>query len=59
MKNLPDTLDGWLHYCEHLHPHTIEMGLDRVALVKERLSLHLDCPVITVAAPMARARPAP
>jgi len=49
MKNLPDTLDGWLHYCEHLHPHTIEMGLDRVALVKERLSLHLDCPVITVA----------
>ncbi|MGB6101850.1 MAG: bifunctional tetrahydrofolate synthase/dihydrofolate synthase [Comamonas sp.] len=49
MKNLPDTLDGWLHYCEHLHPHTIEMGLDRVALVKERLGLHLDCPVITVA----------
>ena len=56
MKNLPDTLDGWLQYCEHLHPHTIEMGLDRVALVKERLGLRLDCPVITVAGSMTEGR---
>ncbi len=49
MHTLPDTLDGWLRYCEQLHPHTIDMGLDRVAQVKERLGLRLDCPVITVA----------
>lgn len=49
MNALPHTLDDWLQYCEHLHPHTIEMGLDRVARVAERLKLHFDCPVITVA----------
>jgi dihydrofolate synthase/folylpolyglutamate synthase len=33
---------------EKLHPKAIDMGLERVAQVKERLGLHFDCPVITV-----------
>lgn len=49
MHNLPDTLDGWLSYCESLHPRNIEMGLERVGEVARRLGLHFDCPVITVA----------
>jgi dihydrofolate synthase/folylpolyglutamate synthase len=31
-----------------MHPVAIDMGLDRVAAVGERLKLHFDCPVITV-----------
>ena len=49
MHNLPDTLDGWLNYCESLHPRNIEMGLERVGEVAKRLNLRFDCPVITVA----------
>ncbi|QIL80898.1 bifunctional tetrahydrofolate synthase/dihydrofolate synthase [Diaphorobacter sp. HDW4A] len=49
MHNLPDTLDGWLSYCESLHPRNIEMGLERVGEVAKRLNLHFNCPVITVA----------
>ena len=33
MHNLPDTLDGWLNYCESLHPRNIEIGLERVGEV--------------------------
>jgi dihydrofolate synthase/folylpolyglutamate synthase len=33
---------------EKMHPKAIDMGLERVAQVKERLGLHFDCPVITV-----------
>jgi dihydrofolate synthase/folylpolyglutamate synthase len=46
---LPTTLDGWLAHCERLHPTEIEMTLDRVRAVKERLGLRFDCPVISVA----------
>ena len=45
MKNLQD----WLAYCEQLHPQAIDMGLGRVQAVAERMALHFDCPVITVA----------
>ncbi len=45
MKTLPD----WLAHCERLHPTTIDMGLDRVRAVAERMGLRFDCPVITVA----------
>ncbi len=45
MKTLPE----WLAHCEQLHPKTIELGLDRVRTVAERLGLRFDCPVITVA----------
>ena len=44
-----NSLDHWLEHCERLHPHNIEMGLDRVRSVVERMALHFDCPVITVA----------
>ena len=42
-------LDDWLAHCERLHPVAIDMGLDRVQAVAERLALKLDAPVITVA----------
>ncbi len=46
---LPRTLADWLAHCERLHPATIELGLDRVRTVADRLGLRFECPVITVA----------
>ncbi len=43
------TLAAWLAHCERLHPKTIELGLDRVRAVAQRLQLAFTCPVITVA----------
>ena len=43
------TLNDWLAHCERLHPTTIELGLDRVRTVAQRMGLALTCPVITVA----------
>lgn len=43
------TLADWLAHAEQLHAKTIELGLDRVRTVAERLELRFDCPVITVA----------
>ncbi len=43
------TLQDWLDRCEHLHPVTIDMGLDRVQAVRDRLGLRFECPVVTVA----------
>lgn len=43
------SLEGWLAHCESLHPHNIDMGLERVSEVARRMALHFDCPVITVA----------
>ncbi|MFZ9238596.1 MAG: bifunctional tetrahydrofolate synthase/dihydrofolate synthase [Burkholderiaceae bacterium] len=43
------SLSQWLVHLESMHPVAIDMGLDRVAAVGERLKLHFDCPVITVA----------
>jgi len=43
------TLDDWLTHCEQLHPHAIDLGLDRVRQVASRMALRFDCPVITVA----------
>jgi dihydrofolate synthase/folylpolyglutamate synthase len=43
------TLQEWLDWCEQLHPVAIDMGLDRVKTVAERMALRFDCPVITVA----------
>ena len=42
-------LNEWLSHCERLHPQTIAMGLERVAMVAANMSLTFDCPVITVA----------
>ena len=43
------TLDAWLAYLETLHPKAIAMGLDRIAVVAQRMSIRIDCAVITVA----------
>jgi dihydrofolate synthase/folylpolyglutamate synthase len=43
------TLSEWLAHCERLHPKTIDLGLDRVKAVAERLPIRFECPVITVA----------
>ncbi len=48
MQTLPTTLAGWLAALETMHPKTIDMGLERVAQVKQRLGIHFDCPVIIV-----------
>ncbi len=51
MKNLqtPESLADWLAHCERLHPKSIDMGLDRVKAVAQRMGLVFDCPIITVA----------
>ena len=43
------TLEDWLAHAERLHPKNIELGLDRIRAVAQRLGLAFDCPVITVA----------
>jgi dihydrofolate synthase / folylpolyglutamate synthase len=48
MQTLPSTLSDWLALLETMHPKAIDMGLERVAQVKERLNIHFDCPVIIV-----------
>jgi len=45
----PRTLDAWLTYLETLHPKAIAMGLDRIVAVAQRMSIRIDCAVITVA----------
>ncbi len=45
----PKTLTDWLTHCERLHPTAIDMGLDRVRTVAQRMEIRFDCPVITVA----------
>jgi len=50
MQNLPTTLPDWLALLESRHAEThIDMGLDRVRAVKERMQLAFECPVIMVA----------
>ncbi|MFT4193435.1 bifunctional tetrahydrofolate synthase/dihydrofolate synthase [Ottowia sp.] len=44
-----NTLEDWLAHAERLHPKAIELGLDRVRAVAERMGLRFDCPVFTVA----------
>jgi len=45
---VPD-LPNWLRHLESLHPKTIDLGLDRVVEVKQRLNLNPPFPIITVA----------
>ena len=44
-----NTLEDWLAHCERLHPTAIDMGLERVRTVAQRMNIRFDCPVITVA----------
>jgi dihydrofolate synthase/folylpolyglutamate synthase len=43
------TLSDWLAHCEQLHPKSIDMGLERVRAVADRMQIQFACPVITVA----------
>jgi dihydrofolate synthase/folylpolyglutamate synthase len=45
---MPATLDAWLSHCERLHPRTIDLTLDRVQRMRERLALRLEAPIVTV-----------
>ena len=44
----PNALAVWLARLETRHPNSIELGLDRVAQVRDRMGIDLRCPVITV-----------
>jgi dihydrofolate synthase/folylpolyglutamate synthase len=45
----PTTLNEWLALLEQRHFKQIDMGLERVSAVKQRLELSFACPVIMVA----------
>ena len=47
--SVDSSLVDWLAYCETLHPTAIDMSLERVRAVAERMGLAFSCPVITVA----------
>ena len=50
MTTLPTTLPDWLALLESRHAEVhINMGLDRVRQVKERMGLAFSCPVVMVA----------
>lgn len=42
------SLAEWTRLVEGLHPKNIDMGLDRIRVVKERLGIHFECPVVIV-----------
>jgi dihydrofolate synthase / folylpolyglutamate synthase len=49
MLNETDSLSEWLEYIETLNPKVMDLGLDRVAKVAEKLDLiHFSCPVISI-----------
>jgi dihydrofolate synthase/folylpolyglutamate synthase len=48
MQAHPTSLNEWLSRLEALHPKAIDMGLERVARVRDALGIRFDCPVITV-----------
>ena len=45
----PATLEDWLAHCERLHPRTVERPLEAVRALLQRLDIHYEVPVITVA----------
>ena len=43
-------LSDWLAWQEGLHPNAIDLGLERIRVVLQRLGFHAPtCPVITIA----------
>ena len=46
---LPTTLADWLAHCERIHPREIDLTLERVQVVKERLDLRFEAPLVIVA----------
>lgn len=50
MNLLPENLDGWLQYQRGLNPQQMNLGLERLRPVAQRMNLRTDdIPVITVA----------
>jgi dihydrofolate synthase/folylpolyglutamate synthase len=45
----PATLAEWLAHCQRLHPLEIDLSLERVREVRQRLGLRFRAPVVTVA----------
>jgi len=45
---MPNSLADWLAYLESLHPKTISLGLERVAIVKQRLKLNPEFPIFVI-----------
>jgi dihydrofolate synthase/folylpolyglutamate synthase len=45
----PQSLSDWLSHLERIHPSAIDMGLDRVARVRDRLGLTPTFPIVAVA----------
>lgn len=41
-------LEAWLGYIELQHSKPVDMGLDRVRIVADRMRIRLECPIITV-----------
>ncbi|MCX8098052.1 MAG: bifunctional folylpolyglutamate synthase/dihydrofolate synthase, partial [Casimicrobiaceae bacterium] len=48
MDVVPATLEAWLMRIERLHHRPIDLALDRVRTVAERLDLRFECPVFVV-----------
>ena len=47
--SLPTTLAEWLAHCDRSHPKTMDLSLERTVLVKQRLGINFNCPLIVVA----------
>ncbi len=45
---MPETLAAWLAHIERLHTRPIDLSLERVRAVAQRLELRFDCPTIVV-----------
>ncbi len=45
---MTQSLNNWLTRLEAMHPKAIDMGLERVSVVANKLGLKFDCPAITV-----------
>jgi dihydrofolate synthase/folylpolyglutamate synthase len=46
---LPTTLEGWLAHAERLHPKEIELTLERMRTVRDRIGIAFQAPVVVVA----------
>lgn len=46
MSELPSTLADWLDYQQHVHPNAIELGLERVRTVWQRLGAPAPAPLV-------------
>ena len=49
MSPTPVSLSDWLAHCAAMHPKSMDLSLERTALVARRLGIHFVCPLISVA----------